>query len=114
VDDALRNVGVTALFSHVIELCADYPDDVREQLRDFRHHWRLREVGNIALNNPGIDARTAGQWHDLAHVFETPSAMPQDKKALQALLRGPKCSPWLAVSALRHMRAFRERRVKDE
>lgn len=114
IDDALRNAGVVALLARVIELCDGYPDDVREQLRDFRHHWRLREVGNIAFNNPGLDPRTAGVWHDLAHTLDPPREIPEAKGRLQALLRGPKCSPWVAVAALRHMRAFRERRAKDE
>ena len=113
-DDALRNVGVVALTAHVLELCDGYPDDVREQLRDFRHHWRLREVGNIAFNNPGVDPRTAGIWHDLAHTLDPPREIPEDKGRLRSLLRGPKSSPWVAVAALRHMRAFRERRAKDE
>jgi len=100
--------------AQVMQLCANYPEDVVEQLRDFRHHWRLREVGNIAFNNPGVDARTAAVWHELAHVLRQPDAVPEDRAQLQALLRGPKCSPWQAVRALRHMRAFRERRAKAD
>jgi len=114
LDDALRNVGVAALFSQVVQLCSGYPDDVRKTLRDFTHSWRLREVGNIAFNGKDVDARTASFWYDLAHALDPPRTLPEDRGQLQALLRGPKCSPWLSVAALRSMQAFKERRAPDE
>jgi hypothetical protein len=105
---------LSSLFSQVVQLCSGYPDDVRKTLRDFTHSWRLREVGNIAFNGKDVDARTASSWYDLAHALDPPRTLPEDRGQLQALLRGPKCSPWLSVAALRSMQAFKERRAPDE
>lgn len=103
-ESALETFGIDALIFRSIQLC---PTVMQPILKDFRTSWRWLEIDRLRRST-GLTMRNASGVHILCRLLDPPVHLPPDKDTAERVIRGPKCSPWSAVLALRELGAFTE------
>ena len=102
-ESALQTFGVQALLYRVMRVCNRI---MLPLLTNFRRSWQLLEIDRVRRKNPGLTMGSASALVGFCRLLDPPEEFPNEKGVAEVLLRGPRCSVWNSVLALRELGAF--------
>jgi len=107
-DTYLIVFGVTALLSRSIQLCKDYPDSLRSQLKDWKISWQRMEIENVRRKrNNKISLFTAHAEYAFCTLLSPPTSFPDKYADVTRVMSGPICCPWACILGLHAIGAFK-------